>query len=232
MTTNNDFSQKAIQSALNQDWQTAIELNQKILESESTNIPALNRLGRAYLEMGQPRLAKKAFMKVLDIDKHNSIAQNSLERIKLGSTSGSANMSNFSFLEEPGKTKTVSLYKLAPHTTLAKLVTSQIVTFKTNARSVAVQTLEKKFIGYLPDDLAVHLTKLIKMGNEYEAAIKTVNKSKVEIFIRETKQATKLKGIPSFTSKDTSRYYQFLPTDPVAETPMEIEIGEEEEMVI
>lgn len=227
MTNIEDLSNQAIQKALKHEWQEAIELNKKILELDSTNVPALNRLGRSYLEMEQVKLAKKAFTKVLDIDKHNSIASNFISKIKLGTTSGSSAMSSFSFIEEPGRTRTVALYKLAPHTILGTLVTSQMVQFKTNSRHIAVQTMDKKFIGYVPDDLALHLLKLIKMGNKYEAAIKTVTKAKVEIFIRETKRATKLKGIPSFTAKDTSQMYQFLPTEPVSEVPLEMEHGDE-----
>jgi hypothetical protein len=90
-------------------------------------------------------------------------------------------------------------------------------------------TFDKTYIGYLPDDLSLHLIRLIKFGNEYEAAIKFVSKSKLEIFIRETKKAAKLKGLPSFPTKDTSKYYQFLPTDPIAESPLEIESSDDSE---
>jgi tetratricopeptide (TPR) repeat protein len=228
MTNIDDLSTQAIQKALKQEWLEAIELNKKILELDSTNVPALNRLGRSYLETEQIKLAKKAFTKVLDIDKHNSIAGNFISKIKLGTTSTTNVTSNFSFIEEPGRTRTVVLYKLAPHTVLGTLVTSQMVQFKTNSRKIAVQTLDKNFIGYIPEDLAMHLLQLIKMGNKYEAAIKTVTKAKVEIFIREVSRAPKLKGVPSFSAKETSQMYQFLPTDPVSEVPMEMEHVDEE----
>lgn len=228
MLNNDELAQQAISAALKQDWDSAIDFNLRILRTETTNIPALNRLGRAYAETGQPKSAKKSFNKVLDLDKHNSVAINSLSRLKLGGKSSAA-MVNFSFIEEPGKTKTVALYKLAPLTVLGQLTNSQPVIFKVNKRNICVQSAKKNFIGYLPDDLSMHLIRLLKLGNKYEAAIKTVAKNKVEIFIRETKRAAKLRGVPSFSTKDTSRYYQFLPTEPIAETPLEIETTEEDD---
>lgn len=229
MDTLEDYASRAVNAALKQDWNTAIDLNLKILEHESNNIPALNRLGRAYGETGQDKLAKKIFKKVLDLDKHNSVASNALARLKLGLKTSGLVDSSFSFIEEPGKTKTVALYKLAPHTTLAELSPGMPVVLKPSQRQIRIQSPKRTFIGYLPDDLAIHLVKLIKLGNKYEAAIKTVEKNKAEIFIRETKRATRLKGVPSFSIKDANRHYQFLPTEPISESPLEIQTTEEDE---
>jgi len=183
MVTLDTLNQQAISAALNQDWDEAIDANQTILGVESTNLSALNRLGRAYLETNQPKLARKAFNKVLSLDKHNPIATSNLARLRLGIKPASLQSANFSYIEEPGKTKTVALYKLAPNSTLAKLASAQPVIFKVNKHSILVQATSRSFIGYLPDDLATHLIRLLKLGNKYEAAIKTVAKNKVEIFI-------------------------------------------------
>lgn len=229
------LSQQAIQAALKQDWQLAVTANLKILKDNPHDIPTLNRLGKAYLETGDMTLSKKTFRKVLELDKYNSVAQNSLERLSSGQpaiSSVAVQLANFSFIEEPGKTKTTSLYKLAPHTILAGLKTSQLVDLRISRRKVSVHVAGgKTFIGYLPDDLSRTLIHLMEMGNKYEAAIKTVSKAKVEIFIREVKRSAKLRGLPSFPPKDTSAYYQFLPTEPIAEAPLEIhEDGGEDEI--
>ncbi len=169
------------------------------------------------------------FNKVLDIDKHNTVAANALTRLRQGAKTTAQASSDFSFIEEPGKTRTVSLFKLAPKATLGKLTAAQPVTFKDSKRQIKVQAKDGTFIGYLPDDLAMHLIKLMKLGNKYEAAIKNVAENKVDIFIRETRRSLRLKGVPSFPSKDTSRYYQFLPVEPLSEAPLEIDTSEDEE---
>lgn len=226
MPIDNQLVQQAIQAALRQEWQQAVNANLKILKDSPHDLPTLNRLGKAYAEMGQINQAKKTFHKVLELDKYNSVAQNSLDRIgnsKAGSESGAVILATFSFIEEPGKTKTVSLYKLAPHSVLSNLKTSQMVELKINKRKLCANVAgQKTFIGYLPDDLSRNLIHMMDLGNLYEAAIKTVTKTKVEIFIREVKRSAKLKGLPSFPPKDTSSYYQFLPTEPIAEAPLDI----------
>lgn len=224
-----DLTSSAVKASLSQDWDTAVDLNTHILQLDPRNIAALNRLGKAYEEIGEVAKAKKTYLKVIDIDKFNSIATNNLSRLKLFSKtkpatrpSGLTTITRFSFIEEPGKTKTVFLTKLGPHQVLSTLRISQPVFLKVSRRRLCVSTQGGKFIGYLPDDLSLHLIKLIKLGNKYESAIKSLQKTKVEIFIRETKKSARLKGLPSFPSRDTNQYYQFLPSEPIAETPLEM----------
>lgn len=237
MSTNtDDLTNKAVKASLTQSWDEAVDINTHILQLDTHNIAALNRLGKAYEEQGEKIKAKKTYLKVLDIDKFNPIATNNLSRLKLFSktktsvaTPGTNAITKFSFIEEPGKTKTVNLTKLGPHQILSTLRISQPVFLKVSKRRICASTQAGKFIGYLPDDLSLHLIKLIKLGNKYESAIKSLLKNKVEIFIRETKKSARLKGLPSFPSKDTNQYYQFLPSEPIAEAPLEMDDSEDSE---
>lgn len=227
MTINTlQLSNQAVAAALKNNWQEAIDLNQILIENNPHEIPALNRLAKAYEETGQIKLAKSTYQKVLKIDKYSRIAQNNLDRLKFQSEDSApkktALIQNFSFIEEPGKTKTVGLTKLAPHQIISQIRHCLPVKLKANNRRVSVVTLEDTFIGYLPDDLSMHLIKLLKHGNQYEAAIKTVTANNIEVFLRETKKSARLKGLPSFPAKDTKYYYQFLPTEPISESPMEM----------
>lgn len=229
-----DIKKKAIHASLQHLWQEAIDLNLHIIQLDPQNLSALNRLAKAYEETGDIVKAKKTYLKVLSVDKFNSIASNNLNRIRvlpknIVVKASNLPLSHFSFIEEPGKTKTVSLTKLAPHQVLSMLKVAQMVLLKPNKRRISIITSQGAYIGYLPDDLSLHLIQLIKLGNKYEAAIKFVSKIKVDIFIRETKKALKLKGLPSFPTKETSKYYQFLPTDPIAETPLEIDTSDDSE---
>ncbi len=51
----------------------------------------------------------------------------------------------------------------------------------------------------LPDDIGKRLIKFLSGGNCYEAYIKTANRGKLSIFIRETKRSTRFKNLPSFS---------------------------------
>lgn len=229
------LSRRAVEAALAARWQDALDLNLMITDLLPNDTPTLNRLAKAYEETGQIKLAKKTYDHVLKLDKYNRIASNNLSRLKhvdtdvvtvSASSSSPGQSSPFSFIEEPGKTKNVTLTKLAPQTVIAQLRHGQSVKLKANNRRISVTTLTATYLGALPDDLAIHLIKLLKAGYQYEAAVKTVSPTNVEVFIHETKKSARLKGLPSFPSKDTKYYYQFLPTEPIAESPLELTDGE------
>lgn len=56
---------QAIQTALIGDWNKAIALNQAILEENSADIDALNRLAFAYGSLGNSKQAKNLYQQVL-----------------------------------------------------------------------------------------------------------------------------------------------------------------------
>ena len=64
-------------------YKEAIKLNEKVLLQDSKNCEALNRLSRAYLEVGKFSRAGTNYKKVLKIDPYNTIALKSLERLKI-----------------------------------------------------------------------------------------------------------------------------------------------------
>src|SRR5688572_8593157 len=174
-----ELTKLAIHASLTQQWPQAVDINLHILQLDPQNISALNRLAKAYEETSEFEKAAKTYRKVIKIDKYNRIATNNLERLQNLKDSPSKSSkgnetTNFSFIEEPGRTKTVSLTKLASHQNLSTLRTSQLVNLKTSKRRISATTLSGTYIGYLPDDLSLHLIRLLKLGNKYEAAIKTV----------------------------------------------------------
>ncbi|MAG59326.1 hypothetical protein CMO96_00865, partial [Candidatus Woesebacteria bacterium] len=74
-------AQRAIEKALHGDWKEAVVLNEQILKDNPGNKEALNRLARAYLELGKLRKATTYYKKVLTIDPYNGIAKKSLDRL-------------------------------------------------------------------------------------------------------------------------------------------------------
>ncbi len=213
---NNDLAQKAISAALRANWEEAVKLNRKILKEEPKDVDALNRLARANAELGEISEAKKIAQTVIKIDPFNKIAQKSIEKwkgLRKGEKSPRTTFSAQAFLEEPGKTKIVSLLHLGDvKKVLAGLDAGDEVNLKLGNHRISICSSQGKYIGRLPDDLSVHLGKLIRRGNEYQALIKSSEPQEVKVFIRETKRAEELANIPSFSAEKIN-YISFAPPE-------------------
>lgn len=197
----------AIQAALQANWSQAINANLDILTADPKNTAALNRLGIAYLKSKEPGNARKTFLKVLKLDPFNSIAKTNLKKAspKFSGDSDNATLSNhtFSFIEESGKSKVITLTNIGEPNIIASLYTGLEVELKIAARKVKVVTKSDKYIGCLPDDISVHLIRFIKGGYKYQTLIKSSDTANVQVYIREVKSSKRLKGNPSFTSSSS-----------------------------
>jgi len=194
----------AIKSALDQQWQEAVALNEQILKSEPDYIDALNRLGYALLKLGKPIKAKQIFQKVLKLDQYNRIALNNSK--KLSASKGQKHdpcthsVSPMLFLEDPGKTKIVECVNTASSTILTALTCGQDVFFKLKKHGIDVRDGSGSYIGALPDDVSYKLIKFISEGNTYSAHIRHVSKSAVTLFVRELSRGKKFLHQPSFAT--------------------------------
>lgn len=214
---NKDLAQQAITSALHGDWEEAVKLNKKIIKNEGKDIDALNRLARAFSELGKYKKAIKTSEKVLKIDPFNSIAQKSIKKWQEAKDTKKKNitkkhLSPQSFLEESGKTKIVPLMHLGDSKIIAQLDSGDEVEIKTHSHRIGVFTEDNKYIGRLPDDLSARLRKLIKYGNRYQIFIKSINEDEVKVFIKETRRGKNLQDIPSFSSEKID-YISFTPPE-------------------
>jgi tetratricopeptide (TPR) repeat protein len=211
------LAQQAINEALVGNWKEAVDLNKRILKQDSANIDALNRLARAYAEIGDIKNAKKTTKLVLKIDPFNPIAKKASGKwksIRSGDTFSSFTSSARMFLEEPGKTKIVSLLHLGSSGVIAKLDSGDEVRIAPHAHRVSINTMNGKYIGILPDDVSMRLRKLIKLGNKYKVVIKSADENCVRIFIRETERSSRIPDYPSF-SPEKIKYISFTPPERV-----------------
>lgn len=226
-----DLAQKAVFDAIKGNWQEALELNKTILKANPNDVDALNRIARAHAELGNLSSAKKSAQKVLRLDPYNTIALKSLTKwktLKKGATSLSGPTSPQVFLEEPGKTKIVSLLHLASSETIAKLDAGDELKINTHAHRISLTTWEGAYIGRLSDDLSARLHKLIKYDNEYQAFVKSADKKDVRVLIREIKRSPKMANIPSFSTEKVD-YISFTSPDLVHKKSAAPQIEEEEE---
>lgn len=200
----NDLAQQAIYNALSCEWVKAVNVNEEILKENPSDVDALNRLARAQAELGKFKKARETAKKVVKLDPFNTIALKSISKWKnmqKGENYPSSPTKAQIFLEEPGKTKIISLLHLGSVKILASLDAGDEVFLNTHSHRVSVTLPDGKYIGRLPDNLSAHLRKLIKMGNDYQIFIKSVTFSEVKVFIRETNRSPKLTDIPSFSSE-------------------------------
>ncbi len=211
----------AIDAALKCDWQKAILTNGKILKENPADIDCLNRLGKAYLEIGDCKKAALFFRKVLKIDKYNPIAIKNLDRASNITPSKNPKPANqvqalasvTNFLEEPGKTRLVTLVNIAPPSTLLKQNYADTLILNPKRHTVIVEDTQGNYLGALPDDLGHRLSILIKGGNCYVAIVKSVAKSSLVVFLREVSRTKKFRDTPSFLVSNAADYLSFLRED-------------------
>lgn len=195
---------KAIKSALGGDWEAAVEYNLEILSESPQNITALNRLGRAYTELGQKEAAKDAYEQVLKLDKYDTIASKNLKLLPHQKNNlASVELAEEDFIELPGLTKSTGLIKVASRDILLSLVCKQKLVLTPRTRLIAVCTEDKTCIGCLPDDLSLKLQGLIKSGYTYTACLKGASDNTATIFIREVKRPKRVTASPTFSRNNT-----------------------------
>ena len=211
----NDLAQEAVSHALKGNWKEAIKANKLILKNDSNDIDSLNRLARAHAELGSFNKARLCAKKVLKIDPFNNIATRSLKKwknIKKGSGSSFQHTPLQAFLEEPGKTKIVSLIHLGGNSVIANLDSGDKVKISNHGHRVTINTADGKYIGRTADDLSSRLRRLMSVGYDYAAYIKSTDPSDVRIFIKEIERPPAYSDIPSFSSEKIE-YISFTPPE-------------------
>lgn len=212
---------QAVSAALAGDWNTALSINQQLLTVNPGDLEALNRIARAYSELGDFPKARETYSQVLELDKYNSIATKNLKKLKLLSEKKVKNSSlssptnnhsaqPSSFLEEPGKTKVVQLVNPAEPTVLSGISEGDSVLLAPRGRRITITTSEGLYLGCLPDDLSRFMQILIKGGNKYEAFARMVKPTSLSVFIRELHRSKRFGNRPSFLGNIASQYYSYV----------------------
>jgi hypothetical protein len=200
-------SQEAIALAMQSRWQEAVAINQSIVELFPTDIDAYNRLGRAYMELGEFAKAKNAYSRAIQHDPHNPIAQRNLQRLRLLRDSKVSvkderrEASPDLFIGEMGKAGVVNLQELAPKQVLAKMAAGNQVYLKVKGRQLAVENESGDYLGLVEPPHGFRLAKLVEGGNKYAAAIVNIDNSNARVIIREMYQHPSQVGRLSFPVK-------------------------------
>ena len=198
-----DKSKEAIQMALTGKWREAINVNQDILYYFPEDVEALNRFGKARLEMGEYSQAGEAFQKVLDLSPHNSIAKRNLNRLSnLPGTHAVAQEGKkvlpHLFLEDGGKSGITRLRNPASIEVLAKVAAGDSVPLETHNNTLVVKSLDGDDLGYVEPKLGRRLVRLMGQGNRYDAVVQSAGQDLISVIIREAYKDPSLLGVQSF----------------------------------
>jgi hypothetical protein len=204
MITLSKLRVQAIAAAKNSDWQSAVDTNLQIIQEDPKDVNALNRLGLAYLQLGNTKQAKETFKKTLEIDKTNNIAKKQLDRISSKQSAVTPSFTREYFIEEPGKTKIVELHRLAGKQVVDKLSSGENCKLVLKKRFISVETDQGVYIGALPEDLSFRLSKLISSANTYSCRVHSTSNNQCSVFLKELTRSKRNQDIHSFPVNKSS----------------------------
>ena len=197
--------EQAIAAATKADWESAADLNKRILEL-GPDSEAENRLARAYWEMGELATAREHYQAALAIDPTNRIAERNISRLRMlmaeagkktaPSKPGSKAPVSI-FVEETGKTGFAHLVDLADPKQLAQVNPGDAVELSPDGPRLEAKA-NGTHVGYVEPRVAARLLKLIAEGNKYTAGVTSIGERDVRIIIRETYQDPANYGKVSF----------------------------------
>ena len=209
-------SKQAIALAMQGRWREAVAANKSLLESFPNDVDAYNRLGRAYMEMGEYSLAREAYGRAIELDPYNAIAEKNLNRLsRLGETMVSLE-SDFhkvepqQFIEEVGRAGVVNLGRLGSPEILAKTVAGSRVNLKIDGPSLIVENSRGEYLGQVEPRHGQRLIRLMEGGNKYIATIISSIEEAVTVIIREVYQDSSQTGRLSFPAKGPESFWPFV----------------------
>lgn len=185
-------SKHAITLAMQGRWQESISVNQSILKNFPNDVDAHNRLGKAYMELGEYTQAKEAYNHAVRLDQYNTIAKKNLQRLSILEGKESTGENNkekvepYLFIEEIGKAGVIGLYQIAPAERLVKMMAGDKVVLKPEDSRLKVESTSGEYLGLVPSKQGQRLIKLMDGGNKYTAAIVTSSENAISVIIRET----------------------------------------------
>jgi len=208
-------SKQAIALAMQGRWREAVAANKSLIENFPSDVDAYNRLGRAYMELGEYAQAREAYTQAVELDPYNAIAQKNLHRlshlegVEVSSAADSQKVEPQHFIEEIGKAGVVSLYHLGSPEVVARMVAGDMVYLEIDGSNLIVKNGRGEYLGQVEPRHGQRLVRLMQGGNKYTAAVIRSTEDMMTIIIREVYQDPSQAGRLSFPSRglETVRPY-------------------------
>ena len=209
--TRTQLVEEALNAALSGDWQTALGLNEEVVERFGPDEETQNRTGKALTELGRLDEAVAQYRATLEMNPLNGIAIKQVNRIeelmqqKADLPKAQAAVDVNLFVEEMGKTAQAHVVMESKFDT-AILAPGDSVDLVPEKDSLLVKTADGAVVGHVEAKLARRVLKFIAGGNQYTAAVATTDAKDVRIIIKETYQAPEFAGVPSFPVRKTTEF--------------------------
>jgi hypothetical protein len=200
------YVDEAIELALANRWVEAVQVNRGIMDRFGPDEDTLNRLGKAYTELGQLNDATEAYKSTLKMNPVNPIAVKNLSKLQAlrggqPVPTSKAKVDVDAFIEETGKTSLTALHVHAEGDPCSKVAGGDPVKLIAAGDTMNVETSRGIVLGHLEHALGRRLIKFLEGGNRYSGAVATCDGGAVKIIVRETYQDPKFFGRPSFPIK-------------------------------
>jgi hypothetical protein len=207
-------SKEAIDLAMQARWQDAVDVNKEIIALFPQDVETYNRLGRAYMELGQYTLAREAYSRSVELDPYNAIANRNLRRLNdlkesAGTTVETDRVEPQHFIEEIGKAGVVTLLEPAPKEKRAMMVAGDKVYLKVTGSTLMVENSRGEYMGKVEPRYAQRLIRLIHGGNQYSASVIKSTMDIMTIIIRETYQHPSQAGKLSFPPRGMEEFRSY-----------------------
>jgi tetratricopeptide (TPR) repeat protein len=235
------LAEQAVNQATEARWTDAVETNRRLLEM-GPDSEAENRFAKALWEMGELGDARDHYVRALQLDPTNRIAERNIERLKVllveaGEKTVPAKAGSKApvsiFVEETGKTGFAHLTNLARSAELAQVNPGDAVELVPEGNRLIANSNGVR-IGVVEPRVAARLLKLMADGNQYLAGVTSLGDKDVRLIIREVFQDPRNYGKVSFPtaakSTDLRPYTKgtLLREDEELEDDLEDDIEDEE----
>jgi hypothetical protein len=194
-------TEAAVQLAMQSRWDEAVAANRSIIQMFPDEADAHNRLGKALSETGKIKEAREAYQRALELEPTNTIARKNLERLasaRAKTEPDKAQQVDASlFIEEMGKTG-VTVVRTQNAKLLVTLSAGDEVAVKQVGSRLTVESMAGEYINDIEPKLALRLTRLMAGGNQYAAAVASIDGESVRVIIKETFQHPTQVGRISF----------------------------------
>ncbi len=202
--------ERAVELSTTNQWDDAIATNRQLLQL-GEDAECFNRIGKAYLELGQFQESHAAYEDALRLNPSNVIARKNINRLSdlasLGGRGIRKELRNYAdpqlFIIETGKTALTTLTNVASRQSALRLVSGEQVQLQYGDKTVTVVDGEGFEIGQLEPLLAQRLIELHQdgKGNRYAAAIANLDGNQIKVLIREIFQTPAHRNTVSFPGK-------------------------------
>lgn len=210
--TKKQLNQEALTASLEHRWDTSLALNDEILSRFPRDAEALNRKGRAYMELGKLADARESYSESLKADPANMIARRNLQRLETIYQADGADETAAPrtqqipkanvFIEEIGKTWIDDLTHPAGNDVLAQVSPGDVLMLAVKGERVFVHTADDALLGQIDQSIGSRMAKLIEIGHEFEVFALGQTMNSLRVIIRETTHAEESEGTMTFPRQD------------------------------